>query len=968
MARNSGSETKQAMTDGVAMTNKMMRLLASVLALIPLTANAQDEGRWIDTLSEVSSGVVSIRVDGTRAFDTEWNMSTQATGFIVDAERGLIMTNRHVVTPGPVIAEAIFINNEEVELKPVYRDPVHDFGIYRYDPDQLKYIEPYEFSLAPERAQVGREIRVVGNDAGEQLSILAGTIARLDREAPDYGRGKYNDFNTFYIQAASNTSGGSSGSPVIDINGSVIALNAGGASSAASSFYLPLDRVRRALKLLQADEPVLRGTLQTVLVQKPYDELRRLGLSADNEAAARKAFPNRTGMLVVEQVVPGSSAQSFVEPGDILLRVDDNLISDFVALEEILDNRVGGTVKLSISRGGREMASAIEVQDLHAISPDNYIEFGDAVVHDLSYQQARHYNVTASGVYVANPGYVFGTLAIPRASVITEIGGTPVENSNEFEAALGALADGERVSVRYFSFEDPTNSQLRVMRMDRRWFPARRCTRDDQLGVWPCVDLAAGPAENGLEPATTQMSGNGDPRTKILAPSLVMVTFDMPYTVSGVADRYYHGTGLIVDTERGLVIVDRNTVPVSLGDVSMTFAGSVEVPGRVVYVHPLHNFTVVQYDPALIGDTNVEAAELSVQPLRPGDPIWVVGLKPDHKIAAQSTEIASIDALQLPLSRTMRFTDANLETISVVNPPSDFDGVLSNRKGEVVAMWSSFAFQGGQDMGQTVEGIPADLIEETLELARSGEPLYSLETQFQLLPLSSARKFGLNDEWSRRIERHDSERRQVLSVRRAVAGSPAAARLRPGDLLLTVNDQVVNSFREVEKAVQQGAVDIEVLRDGRLLKFNVETVALDGQGLDRVVMWAGALLQAPHRAMSVQRSIPPSGVYVAYFSYGSPANRYGLWAGRRILAVDEQETPDLDSFITAVKGKSDRDAVRLKTVNWNERVEVITLKLDNRYWPAYEILRGEQGWERSDLPELGTDSSMEQIGASSQSE
>jgi S1-C subfamily serine protease len=280
----------------------------------------------------------------------------------------------------------------------------------------------------------------------------------------------------------------------------------------------------------------------------------------------------------------------------------------------------------------------------------------------------------------------------------------------------------------------------------------------------------------------------------------------------------------------------------------------------------------------------------------------------------------------------------------------EFDGVIVDKRGRVSATWSSFMVQNGSDSAQLNRGIPAEIAQNFVRTVQDDAPYYSLETELIYAPLFAARNLGVDEEWLERLEANNPEQRRALSVVRLVAGSEAAGQLQNGDIILAVDGKVVTSFIELEKATQKPDVTVSVWRNDRELQVPVKTASLDGRGIDRALSWAGALLQNPHRPMAAQRGIPPYGVYVAFFSYGSPATRYGLWAGRRIVQVDEMATPDLEAFVQAIATKKDQESVRVTTVTWNGAVEVITLKLDNQYWPAYEIRRtNDNGWVRSPI-------------------
>ncbi|RKP02502.1 hypothetical protein CXG81DRAFT_2194, partial [Caulochytrium protostelioides] len=885
--------------------------------------------RWATSLGRVIDSLVSIKYVTARNFDT-WRVgSYSATGFIVDATNGLILTNKHVITDAPFIGKACFRNGEEVAVWPIWRDPVHDFGFLKFNPAGIHFMHLTAVPLAPERVRVGLAVRVPGSDAGEKLAVLQGIIARIDRPAANYGIGTYNDFNVAYIQCSANTSGGSSGSPVIDIDGYAVAMNAGGSTHAASSFFLPLHRVQRALHLIQNHQTVPRGTLQVEWVQKEYNECRRLGLSLDWERTFRETNPLLNGALTVKGIVPGGPADGILQTGDVLLTIENHICNDFVHLAEVLDdkslNRFGAqSVKVQICRYGQNMDLVLPVQSLYAITPARYVEIGGAVIHNLSYSLARSYLHPCSGVYLADAGHMFGIAGIASNAIVTTVDHKSVSDIDEFVTVMQTLAHGERVPVRYYALNKKNVELVKVITVEYIWGRFRMAVRNDHTGLWNYSDIRTQELAKPVRElnATFTAVKFKNPKLSTVAnkvmPSLCRIFVDYPIGINGENNKATEGTGIVIDHVSGLVLTDRNTIITALGKPRLTFANNVTVLARILWIHPLHNAVFLRYDTVTLMASGLPVRGITYMPdasaLCPGDEVAIATV---HNYSAlprvKMTLVRDVGAVIFSDSHPPRSRTINWDTaITLTDPLTDGAGVLTDKEGRVRAAWlinpETNTFCGvGLEPGAALRRIADYLVYR--ERACAWNHLYdsglalpavvTVDIEVGQTYFYQARDLGLSEHWIDRIasaklaadptppllesETHEVTDRVAPSNRIDREGhvSPAPELLDPDE-----------ATREQMKPIQ-----FHVLRNGKEVTISVPRVLLSGAPRVDIFQFGGAIIQQPHRSLAFSVKSVPKGMYISLLYSGSPAQRDHVSACWFITEVNGRPVPDMPSLM-----------------------------------------------------------------------
>ncbi|ONH68291.1 hypothetical protein BON22_1952 [Cyberlindnera fabianii] len=918
-----------------------------IQAPIPLLSDSVTSGKWGTTIANVVKSVVSIHFAQTANFDCDSALVSEATGFVVDAEQGIILTNRHVVGAGPFWGFAVFDNHEECDVKPVYRDPVHDFGFLKFDPKKIKYMQVQALELRPDLATVGCEIRVVGNDAGEKLSILSGFISRLDRNAPDYGLLTYNDFNTEYIQAAASASGGSSGSPVVNVDGYAVALQAGGSSEASTDFFLPLYRVARALKCIQNGEAVTRGSIQVQWILRPYDECRRLGLSDEAEKKARGDFPKSIGLLVAEVILPEGPADGLIEEGDTLISINGKSIVTFITVDDILDSSVGQDIEIVLQRGGENIVVQCKVGNLHDITPNRYLEVAGASFNDLSYQMAIGYAIPVKGVFVNNASgsfYFNGDHTL--GWIIDTVNDVDVSNLDEFIEVMKAIPDRSRITVTYRHISDLHTPNVSTIYIERHWCSTfRLATRNDETGLWDFTELP-----DALPPVPTVSKAvkfvdipSEYPGCAALSRSFVLVKSYLHMPADSYPAIRRDGYGVVIDSEKGYVLVSRMIVPHDCIDIQITVADSHYIPAEVVFLHPTQNYAVIKYDPSLVqGD--VRTPKFSDTRLKRGDKCTFIGYNYNFRLLTTDTHVSNISTVNVPKNPTApRYRGTNLEAVYIATNLCDScgSGVIADSDGTIRALWMSFL--GGQhNDGDTFYkmGIDVTEVNSVIKSLQNGvvPNVKIVDAEFSAIHIDQARIMGVSDEWVTKVEDAERDRMQFMAVSRAaVPVDQHKPELEAGDIVLTVNDELVHDTMDLRRHCEGDSLTMRIVRRKKELEVVVPLVHIEST--DHIVIWSGVIIQAPHHAIRQSMVNLPSQVYVTGRARGSPAAAFDINPTNFITHVNGKATPTLEEFVKVVRTIGDDTYCKIRLVSFDNVPFAISVKTNYHYFPTGEVKR-----------------------------
>ncbi|XWW94481.1 hypothetical protein V2A60_002424 [Cordyceps javanica] len=874
----------------------------------------------------VSRNVVVIKFSHTLPFDGDCAETSEATGFVVDAKRGYILTNRHVAGPGPFWGLCIF-GQEAVSCRPLYIDPIHDFAFLKYDPEGVQNTKIDGLGLSPDGAFVGQPVLVVGNDAGEATSIIDGAISRVDRNAPEYD-GPYSDFNISYYMANMNLSGGISGSPALGENGLVLGMVSGGMTNGAICFILPTGPVLRTLNRLRQGQHVARGDIQCRFTMKALHECKGLGLGSEWEERFRKLITPSGGLLVAETVLPGGPSRGRILPGDILLEVNGAAVLRFDELENAFDEHVDEQVSVSLLRNGELVLGMVNVVNLYDVTPKRVVSYAGLFCHDVSYVQAVRASVAARGVYVAESA---GPLTIGDGEpgwVIHSLNGQVIHSLEEFLDRLTMFHKGQSVVVTYARLESLYRRSASVLTL---YAPSGITvfSEDDATGLWRSATMHLRPSPPPSSPRIGYLNRiSPHARCPAIIANLVHVESRAYLSLDGYPATLARGMGVVVDAEAGLAVVSRRVVPHKACYLRITFGSSAEVAARCVFLHAHHCYAIIQFD-ASSAPPGADGVTLDQRRPHSGSEASLIYFSgPEQLLRGDAVQRSVVLTRPSPRPNTPSLrcqpVNADLLGLEEASEVQRADGVVVSSDGSVQAIWMP-----------GIGGLPAASLSKSLSrFAHDSAPdLHVIPAEMEVISTRQARIMGVPEDFLLSVAESTCTS-SIFMVKRAFT-----TQLTEGDVVLALDETLPTCWGDFEVSHPR-AIPARVWRHGAAQELELKSIRVDALETTRCVEFCGASIQPTpltvRHWLSPDQALDAYDIYITDVRAGSTAALYSLPKKAFVTKIDGELLRDFDAFVAVAKSLSDGRVFTMTTVTLNGCEDVCVLQSNEEHHPFAE--------------------------------
>ena len=267
------------------------------------------------------------------------------SGFLIN-EGGFILTNAHVIRNATDIRVVRAKSREEFPARIVGVDPATDSALIRIEPQPDMQVLPLGDSAA---LDVGEIVMAVGNPLGLNHTVSAGLISAMERLVSEDEESLLD-----YLQTDTAINPGSSGGPLLNLHGQVVGINTAIATDAQNiGFAIPIDTIKRVIPILISGNPE-RGWFGAAARPTSPGEAAELG------------HANPSAVIIDEVLEPSPASRAGVRADDLVLRVGDQEIPDFVTFRrQLISLRPGNTLELTILREGEQ----IEISSTLAVPP-----------------------------------------------------------------------------------------------------------------------------------------------------------------------------------------------------------------------------------------------------------------------------------------------------------------------------------------------------------------------------------------------------------------------------------------------------------------------------------------------------------------------------------------------------------------------------------------------------------------------